>query len=214
MIKLLLISCFVGSIAILTGEFLRIKNKISNEAMRKIIHASHALVVATWPFYVPYNFIIYAEVAFIVVVLMARYKGHYLHLRNIGRQSWGELFFPSAIIIMAVANTNAWIFFAAMLHLGIADAMAAVIGQRVKWGHYWVFGHNKSIAGSLAFYVCSMLIVYLTVNNVSANFSQEVIKISLITVPLIATLIENYSPFGADNFLVPLCVSGLLGILL
>lgn len=213
MIKPLLLSLILGGLVILIAEYLRITKKISNEAMRKVIHLSHALVVATWPFYMPYSMVIYAEVIFIVIVSFARFSGSLLHLRNIGRTTWGELFFPIAIIIMAIAGTNAWIFLAAMLHLGIADAMAALVGQRVKKGHYRVFGHNKSVAGSLSFYLCSLLIISLTISNSSAGFTTQVQLISIATIPLIATLIENFSPYGADNLLVPLTVSGLLGVL-
>lgn len=213
MIKPLFLSLLLGGLVVLIAEYLRITKKISNEAMRKVIHLSHALVVATWPFYMPYSMIIYAEVVFIVIVSFARLSGSLLHLRNIGRTSWGELFFPSAIIIMAIAGTNAWIFLAAMLHLGIADAMAALVGQKVKKGHYRVFGHNKSVAGSFSFYLCSIIIISLTVANTDAGFTSQVHLISIVTIPLVATLVENFSPFGADNLLVPLAVSGLLGIL-
>jgi dolichol kinase len=101
-------------------------------------------------------------------------------------------------------HPNTWVFLAAMLHLGLADAGAALIGKR--WGEktaYKVFGQKKSLIGSLAFYIISFIITAILLQITSFGTASWLV---LLLLPPLVTLGENVSIYGADNFVIPVLV--------
>ncbi len=211
MITRLLISSILGAIVVVTAEGLRIKKFISNETSRKVIHIAHGLVVAAWVFITSYTFIIAAELLFLLVVSVARYFKIMQPLRNVKRRSWGEFFFPIAVIIMALFSPPQLVFAAAMLHLGLADALATLVGRRFKTGIYYVLGHRKSIAGTAVFMATSLLIILWFIRFSPAGHSI-LYPLAVMLIPIAAALVENISPYGSDNLTIPLVVLVALSI--
>lgn len=194
------------------AELLRTRKIISNETSRKLMHMAHGLVVASWPFFTSYYFIIAAEVLFLAVVLIARVFKFLQPLRNVNRQSWGEFYFPLAVILLAAFSLPELIFVAAMLHLALADALATLIGVRSKKGIYHIFGQKKSVAGSLAFYFTSLTILAWLFRYSPSSYPLPDWPLALPALAVVATLTENISPYGSDNLTVPLVVVGLLNV--
>lgn len=186
------------------SELVRARLHLSNEYSRKTFHAVHALIVGAAPFFVSYNLIIVFEVVLLIDMLIVRRLKLFSWLHEVGRISWGDIFTVAGVVTIALMQPNEWVFLAAMLHLGLADAGAALVGKR--WGKktsYNVFGQKKSLVGSLAFYVISLTITALLLQITS--FGQAAWLVMLLLPPL-ATLGENVSIYGADNFVVPVLV--------
>lgn len=213
MIAAIIISSAIGIFAVIGAESLRIRKKISIEASRKCLHAAHGLVVIAWQSIAGYQFIIAAELIFFIVVLAARYTGFMQPLRNVNRKSWGEFFFPAAVIILALLEPPGLVFTAAMLHLAIADSAANFIGRQAKSGRYKILGQTKSLAGSLVFFMTSVIIMSLTLAVVPLILPLTSIAFGIIVLPIAATLAENVSVYGSDNFSVPLVVYLLFGLI-
>lgn len=213
MISAIIISSAIGIFAVIGAESLRIRKKISIEASRKCLHAAHGLVVIAWQSIAGYQFIIAAELIFFIVVLAARYTGFMQPLRNVNRKSWGEFFFPAAVIILALLEPPGLVFTAAMLHLAIADSAANFIGRQAKSGRYKILGQTKSLAGSLVFFMTSVIIMSLTLAAVPLILPLTSIAFGIIVLPIAATLAENVSVYGSDNFSVPLVVYLLFGLI-
>ncbi|MES2970740.1 MAG: hypothetical protein V4702_00250 [Patescibacteria group bacterium] len=209
----LLLSALCGGLLVLAAEYLRRQKKINNETTRKIIHIAHALTVATWPFFTSYGFIIAAEAIFIAVVILARQWGILQALRNVKRKSWGEVFFGLAVIALALIKPGPEIFLAAVLHLGLADGMATIVGQRVKSKAYFVFGQRKTVAGTAAFALTSITIIASLAIFSELAFTTNSYLLSLLVFPIVTALAENTSPYGSDNLSVPLLVLGIFTIL-
>lgn len=199
----------IGGSVVGIAEYLRRCKRIDNETARKIIHIAHALTVSIWPFFISYTLIIGAEILFIVIVLMAR-KFHKLEaLRSVKRQSWGEIFFALGIIALAILSTPPLIFLAAILHLGIADGVAALVGQRLKSKVYYVFGQRKTVAGTAAFVLTALAIIATLAIFTDMAFTIKSYVLGLLFIPLAAALAENLSPYGSDNLTIPLVIPGL-----
>lgn len=212
MIITLLLSGLLGLTLIFFGEWLRHKEHITTESSRKIMHIAHALVVAGWPFFLSYKYIIIAELIFLFVVWLAKHYPIFQPLWNIGRQSWGEVFLPAGVIILAIINTPAWLFMAALLHVGLADALAALVGKRVKSYRYKVFGHYKTVAGTFAFIAASAFIVLISLAYLAPNPSTGQIARSLLAIPILTAIAENSSPYGSDNLTIPLVVMAVFAL--
>ena len=101
-----------------------------------------------------------------------------------------------------------------MLHLGLADGLAALIGE--KWGNktvYKVAGYKKSIVGNIAFLVTSMMILSVLVFVLDVGFSQLGLA-GIIWVPIFATFFEAISVKGSDNLVVPMVIVWMLNMLM
>jgi phytol kinase len=181
--------------------------QVHGEISRKFIHITVGCFVAFWPFFLTWQQIELLSVAFVVVVGLSKYLHIFQAIHSAQRPTWGELFFGLAVGLVALVTHDKWIYAAALLQMGLADGLAAVIGLR--YGNrlkYLVFKHPKSAAGTLTFFVTSLSIL-LAYNQWGDK------PLSLVAVLIIAgsaTVLENLAVFGLDNLLVPLLVAALL----
>lgn len=206
----LVISTAIALLVVAIAEgYIGFGNKrFSPEVARKMVHVVHGLAVATWPFFVSMQTIIVVELIFILAVSIARKLNLFPDLRSVYRLTWGEFFFPLGVIAVALLNPNQWIFAAAMLHLGLADAAAAVVGTRYGKHSYKVFGHKKSLEGSLAFLVVSVAITLWVV--MATPYGVSNLGLLLVVLPVLATITENVGVLGMDNVLIPVLVTLVL----
>lgn len=130
----------------------------------------------------------------------------FTELRQIDRKTWGEFFFPIGVISLALLAPPIWLFVIAVLLLGLADGAAAIIGKRFKSHTYKVFGHKKSVAGTLAFFTVAVVVVLAVLVAIPESVPTRQFLLAVIGVPLLTALTENVSPYGSDNFTIPLVV--------
>jgi phytol kinase len=111
----------------------------------------------------------------------------------------------------ALLTDSEWIFIAAILYLGLADSLAALVGA--KWGkhRYKILSNTKSLEGSLAFMLISIWITAWVVLVAPAGL--ENVWPIILWLPILATITEGLSPFGSDNFFVPVLVTVVLSSL-
>lgn len=197
------ISLVVATSILGVAEIVRRKFKFDNEIWRKLVHVIHGALVAYWPFVIGYDLVIVLEVLFIFAVFAVHELHWFPWLWRVGRRSWGQYAFPIGVIIAALVADSPWIFLAAVLELGLADAAAALIGK--KFGHsstYKMLGQKKSIVGSLAFFAVSVLIligviVYSPLDPVRAT------AITAMWLSVLLTATENLGVYGSDNLFIP-----------
>lgn len=194
---------------LVVSELLWRWRSIDAEYLRKFVHISVGSFVAFWPLFLSWNMIIALSAAFVIVVIVSKYWNIFGAIHSVQRSTWGELLFAVAVGAVAYVTRDGWIYCAALLHMSVADGMAAVIGIRFgKPSQYLLFGYTKSIAGTLTFFIFSMAILIGYSTFSSAGFS-----LWFIVVALIATLLENIAVRGLDNLLVPILVALVLSAL-
>lgn len=203
MLKFTALAVF-GILILSFSEFIRKRVGLANEYSRKNYHAVHAILIAFAPFLVSYQIIIGFELLLFVEMLLVRKFKLMPWLYDVGRISWGDMFTVLGVVVISVLNPNPWVFLAAMFHLGLADSAAALIGKKFgKSTSYKVFGNVKSLVGSGAFLVTSVLIT--SVLLFFTPLQSQPIYVLLILPPLV-TVTENLSIFGSDNFVIPAVV--------
>lgn len=196
------------------AEKLRRDHHLRPEVTRKFVHMTVGSFVAFWPFFMSDWLIYFACLAFIAVVLASRYLGWFHSIHGIERRTWGDILFPIGIALTLFFANSEWIFVVAMLHLGLADGLAALIGE--KWGKktvYKVAGYKKSIVGNVAFFITSAMIMSVLIFVLDVGFSQLGFA-GLIWVPLFATFFEAVSVKGLDNIVVPVMIVVMLNMLM
>ena len=203
-IALVVIAIFV---LLLISEYLWRNSTMHEEISRKFVHLTVGTFVAFWPFFLSWDTIKLLSVAFLAVVLISKYLNIFQAIHSVQRPTWGELFFAIVVGTLAFVTHNKWIYAASLLQMSLADGLAAVIGVHYgKRQRYHVFGHPKSVVGTLTFFVVSFAILLLY----SAHSGTSVALTSMLGLALGATVLENFAIHGFDNLLVPLLVALVL----
>ncbi len=202
MVKLLVV-ILVVFLLLSTVEYLRRDKLSSSEYTRKFIHISVGSFVAFWPYFLSWRQIELLATAFFVVILISRTQTIFSSIHSVGRKTFGELLFAAVIGISAMITHNHLIFTIAILHLSLADGLAAVVGMKYgKKQSYKVLGHHKSIPGTATFWICSVILlsVYFAISHATGFLP------TIFWLPVLAALLENIGIYGTDNLLVPMIV--------
>ncbi len=179
--------------------------KPHDELSRKAVHITVGCFAASWYWYLPRWQIIGLAVAFAVVVILSKRLHLFQAIHAVQRPTWGELCFAGAVGVLAAVTNNPAVYAVALLHMGLADGLAALVGTRFgRNNQYRLFGHTKSLAGSAAFLAVSLALLFgfvLYSGGLAVSYSM------LLPIALGATLLENISVRGLDNITVPLFVA-------
>lgn len=196
----LVVAAVLGLATLLVAEFGWHKRWWHGEGARKLAHMFIAVQVAVWPLYLDWFEIRLISIALVVGFIVSMRLGWFQSIGSVSRLSYGEVLFALVIGGLTLVTDSPSIYAAAMLHLGLADGMAALIGTR--WGRmtgYRVFGATKSLVGSLAFLVVSLAILTAYSLIAPAGLAWQFIVFGAV----IASALENIGVLGTDNILVP-----------
>ncbi len=209
---MLIVSVLIASCLILLTERLSRKNNINKELSRKIPHTIIATTIAFWPLFVDMKYIAYLGVVFVLAAWLVAKLNLFPSARSITRKSGGEYFFGLGFGAAALLNPAPWIFALAMLYVGLADTVAALVGNKYGKHKFIIFGQKKSLEGSLGFFVTAVLITFgfAIFNPASALYLNLLVILFL---PLLATFVEAVALYGLDNLAIPLLVVATLGVL-
>ena len=204
---LTVLAVLVVFLILVFAEYLSRFKGVHSELTRKIVHILVGAYVAFWPFFLSWRSIQMLSLAFLVVVLVSIKLEIFGSLHAVKRSVMGEVLFAVIIGLLAFIVDDKWIFAAAMLHLSLADGFAAIAG--LAWGEgssYRIMGRTKSVVGSLTFFFTSLSIMIFY-----AIFSgNEHSAVSIIWLPVMATIAENLAGEGTDNIAVPMLVALVL----
>ncbi len=207
----LLIGSIVAAIAVFLAEYLGRKNILGKESSRKIPHIATGLAIAFVALFIDMRIMVPLLVVDALAVLIV-YRFNLLPFsRAVDRLTWGELFFPLGVIGAAFISSDKWIFIAAVLVLGLADAAAALVGKALGKHKYKIFNHTKSLEGSTAFFITALIILALITFIVPSGLATTWPVI--ISLALLATIVEAIAPWGMDNLLLPILVAAALKLL-
>lgn len=128
-------------------------------------------------------------------------------LYEVGRTSWGEVFYALGVAAASVLTYSAHEFAIVISITALADSAASLVGKAVPSPSFSRNFATASIAGSTAFFIVSAVVIVMT----QTILTDIIISPSLLIVTsLILTAVEAFSPYGADNLLVPVIASILL----
>lgn len=207
---LLLAVCFITFLVLCVAEFGWRRGWLRNEFGRKFVHITIGSFVAFWPLFLTWNQIFFLSAAFVAAVGLSKYLGIFKAIHSVQRPTWGEIFFALSVGLLALLTQNGWMYMAALLHMSLADGLAAIIGtQYGKRNRYSVLGHTKSIVGSVTFFSISLIILV----GYSIGTDTSIGLFTLLGTSLVATVLENVSTRGLDNITVPVWIAIVLSSL-
>lgn len=205
---------FIGIILISAKLF----ETAGKEASRKYIH----IMLSNWWIIamVFFDNIFTAAImpALFVVINYASYKMDIIKVmeREEGEEnkdSLGTVYYAITLLILAILTfgplKNPLIGLCGVAVMGYGDGLAAVIGQSIKSPEFRIKGNRKTVAGSLAMFCVTLMILagFLTYSK------AEYVAIKSVLVAILITIVEAASIKGTDNLTVPLLTSLIVGLL-
>ena len=203
---------FFGILTILgISELIRIRYKKTPESTRKFIHICVGSVVSICPFIFKVNIqLITLSILFIAINTYLILSNKISSMNKIERVSYGTIYFPLAVLFLAVFFGDKPIsFFISILVLTFADPIAAVIGKRSST-YFYPWKDKKSTEGTLAMFCASLIIIMLTTDIMARLYGAKfylpffvLFGLGMFTATC-ATLAELISYRGSDNLTIPL----------
>jgi len=132
-------------------------------------------------------------------------------IEDIDRKSFGTFFycFSLLILISLFWEQDPVALTAGFFIMTFGDGLAGLIGKNFKSKNWVIFNQKKSIIGTTTMFVISLIVISILgyKNNFDFNYYYVVIA-------LIATLLEQISIIGIDNFSVPIITSTIFHLLI
>ena len=201
----------IGLIGI--AELLHRKVKVRPEHSRKFLHVSGGLTCLLLPsvFDSHWWLLVLAVIAFSILLITYR-KKLLPSVHQTKRYSLGSVLFPIPVylcFLFAEWQQNVLFFYIPVSLLAISDTAAETGGN--TWGHKTkqFFGGQKTLAGSISFFITALLICFIWLNPLALYPAAEATKMSLF-ISLSTAIAETITLHGWDNLSVPLVATSVL----
>ncbi len=206
MLEFILVLVGLGLI-MLAEEISWHKKILKAENQRKFVHMSVAGFAAFWPWLLGWRLIQVIAVMMTVLAIVNHYSNIFHYLGALKREGYGHIYFPLGILAVSLLTQQKIFFSLAVLHLALADGLAAIIGR--TFGRPWqykVFRQTKTVLGTMTFWFVSLVIlgVGLPLANDLVSFNDYVLL--LLFLPPFLSMLENLAVFGLDNVVIPTTV--------
>ena len=170
---------------------------VPTEITRRVAHILACLFALLVHAVLPFWLFIVCSVVFAALMWLSRHFHVFTSIHKVRRRSLGDVYLPLGIGVAALlGGSDAAVFVAAVLILGLADVAAGLVGDYLR-------SSRKTWWGSGAFLGVSVIVLAL------CGFGL----VPVIVVALLATATERYSPLGTDNISIPLVAAALLAVL-
>lgn len=194
------------------GEVLRSKAGWAPESSRRVVHALAGLLVVAspWLFEAPWGIAGLAAV-FVLVNLYAVRRGLLPGMHGIRRRSLGTVTFPLALLFVLAtcwAPDRAYILQVAFLVLALSDPLASLVGTRLRRpGRFRIAGHEKSVAGSTAFFLSAWALGAGALGVLNGHgLDGTGVVLAAFVVAALATGAEALARSGWDNLFVVVAI--------
>ncbi|MFM1899563.1 MAG: hypothetical protein RLZZ216_139 [Cyanobacteriota bacterium] len=126
-------------------------------------------------------------------------------VEDIERHSYGTVAYGLSISVLLIAfwPDHADAVCAGVLVMACADGLAGLIGRGIPSASWRLWGQRKSILGTLTMALVSLLVLIV----LAALTSPSPPLTSLLIIAGLATVLEQLSWWGIDNFSVPVTVA-------
>ena len=192
---LLFVYGYVALLLIISEKFLKKYPRFS----RKFVHIMVGNILFILPVFATREAITFLAAApfILLTFLISPYSPIKLNHRvSTSGHGLGLVYYAISWTVMAfLFFPQPWIIAVGIAAMSYGDGMASIIGERYGKTKYNIFGDNKSIEGSLAMF----LVLILALIIILYYYQQPLNPLTIITVSLVATILEGLTPKGLDN---------------
>ena len=177
-------------------------NPKNKEVLRKIIHIGIGPLIPFAKFLnIDQNSALYFT-GLVSLLTFINYKSQlFPTIEDIDRKSYGTIFYCLSLFILIYLywDEDPSALVAGFFIMTFGDGLAGLIGKNFQ-SKSWIFlGQKKSVIGTLTMFFTSLIIIFGL-----GYFQKYTININYFTIAFIATILEQFSILGIDNFIVPI----------
>jgi phytol kinase len=177
-------------------------NEDSREIVRKIIHIGIGPLIPIAQFLKinQNSALIFTGIVSLMVFINYNYK-LFPTIEDVERKSYGTLFycFSLFILIYLFWDKDPYALISGFFIMTFGDGLAGLIGKSFNSKSWIFFKQKKSLYGTITMFLTSLIVVC------SIGYSQQnSLSLNYFTIAFIATLLEQFSFLGIDNFIVPI----------
>jgi phytol kinase len=192
-----------------SSEILYHKLKIQAEYTRKYVHILTGLITLLFPSLVTNHWYILGLCGSFLLILIGSLQFNLLPSINaVERVTRGSILYPFIVygcFLVYQRFDDPMYYYLPILILATCDPIAALVGKKWHYCQYKIFGHTKTLSGSLSFLIMAMLISMVFLLLVSGLTIKSVLVYSL-SVALLSSFSEGISHNGYDNLSIPASV--------
>jgi phytol kinase len=193
------------------AEGLRKVFRLSPEFTRKFVH----IAVGMWSIGTVLLFqsrwmAIIPPASFVLLNYISYKKETFKAMESADKSNLGTIYFPLAFVFIVLLfwdTPNKLV--AALMPLTWGDAMAAVLGKQYGHIRYTIFGHTRSVEGTVSMVLFSLISVFFALWLLPPSMGVGTSLLIAVAVSLVAAAVEAVSPWGIDNLLIP-AATGLI----
>lgn len=202
----------VGFVAFVS-EIIARKRIIPQWLSRKILHTISVGLCGLMPFLLKDLDALFWIVLVSEFLLLFLVGSGILFKEDSGRKSWGIALFPIPYLFSIWQfPMHPWLIAVPMIVLALSDSAAAIVGKLYANKHFNLTGDPKSRIGSIAFFITTCAILFLSPYfiRIPHVFKGDLFLLFIPLFSFLVTLSEAMGSKGADNLFVPVSVSLLL----
>ena len=201
MIKFAIILFYLFLIFLISIVFKKF-NDDRREIVRKIIHIGIGPLIPIAQFLkIDQNSaLIFTGIVSLVVLINYTYK-LFPTIEDVERKSYGTIFYCLSlfILIWLFWDKDPYALIAGFFIMTFGDGFAGLIGKSFNSKNWTILKQRKSLFGTITMFLTSLIVVcsigYAQQKNINLNF---------FAIAFLATILEQFSVLGIDNFIVPI----------
>ena len=202
MLKVFVICIYIFSIFFLSSIFEKDKHNDNNEIKRKIIHIGIGPLIPIAQFLKigQNSALIFTGIISFLVLINYTYK-IIPTIEDVERKSFGTLFYCLSLFILIFLfwDKDPYSLITGFFIMTFGDGLAGLIGKTFKSRSWLFFKQKKSLFGTITMFLTSLIVVAII-----GYTKQNSFNLNYFTIAFIATLLEQFSILGIDNFIVPI----------
>ena len=201
MIRFAIILLYLFSIFLISIVFKKFFEN-SREIVRKIIHIGIGplIPIALFLKIDQNSALIFTGIVLLMVLINYTYK-LFPTIEDVERKSYGTIFYCLSlfILIWLFWDKDPYALITGFFIMTFGDGLAGLVGKSFNSKSWIFFKHKKSLFGTMTMFLTSLIVVC------SIGYSQQnSLNFNYITIAFFATLLEQFSVLGVDNFIVPI----------
>ena len=201
MIKFTVILLYLFSIFLISIVFKKY-NEDSREIVRKIIHIGIGPLIPIAQFLKinQNSALIFTGIVSLMVFVNYTYK-LFPTIEDVERKSYGTLFYCLSLFILIYLfwDKDPYALISGFFIMTFGDGLAGLIGKSFNSKSWIFFKQTKSLFGTITMFLTSLIVVSLI-----GYAQQNSLNLNYFTIAFFATLLEQFSVLGIDNFIVPI----------
>jgi dolichol kinase len=198
----------------IVAEAIYWKHNVEAEWTRKMVHIVSGLISLQFPLFLDNHWVVLVLCTSFAGVLYLSYRYNFLpSINRVDRVTHGSLLFPLVIYIcyFAFQQSGSFLFYyLPILILAISDPLAAITGKSIPIGPYMIFGQNKTLMGSGAFFVSAFACSFIAFWRMEAS-GLFLSLLAAFFMAMVTTTAEAVTHKGYDNLIIP--ISGISALL-